>query len=996
KLNGKTIQRIEKLKNKIIVTDEAGFITTKEFDEKKNLIKIEYPDKSIKAYEYHPKFNKQTKETNELGIITEYAYDDKGNMIAKTEAKDTASERVTEYSYDNSGNLIKTKNTTMTYDAFGNMTSQTDSEGFITKLSYDSSGNLTRKQDPKGNIWIYKYDLAGNLVMASGPLGNKRQMVYNALGNKIMEVDANKNHSTFEYDINNNLSKIRDAKGNITLFEYNADNQLLSSKDPEGNITTYKYDQRGRLIKTIDPAGNETAMEYQSGDAGCSTCTGSATNPSKIIYPTFTKEIDYNSRGQKTAERDMSLETTYEYDLVGNLISKTDKNNKTTYYNYDNLNRLISVTDPASSQTTYKYDSSDNLITLTDAENNTTRFEYDKNNRLVKEIRPMGEETNYTYDKLGNLVLKIDAKNQKTQYIYNDIGRLTDIKYYKVSTDTTPVKSVTFTYNKTGNLVSYNDGTTQGTYNYNALGRKVSETVNFGSFTKTNTYSYYKNGLKKTFTGPDSITYGYLYNANQLTGIQIPDKGFITINEYKWNRPKSMTLPGGTIKEYEYDPLMRTTSIISKDPGDNVLLNYNYTYDRMDNITTRSTDHGDYAYDYDDLYRLTNTDNPEIPQTPSLQDEVFTYDNVGNRLTSANTANPWDYNKNNELKNYDDVAYEYDSNGNMTKKTVGSVVTSYVYNIEDRLTQVWDGEAGSGSLTAEYYYDPFGRRLYKEVSGVRAYFHYADEGLIAEFDSAGEEIKSYGYKPNSTWTTDPLFMKVGDEYYYYQNDHLGTPQKMIAGNGEVVWSAKYNSFGEATIEIDTIENNLRFPGQYEDAETGLHYNMWRYYDLKTGRYLRIDPIGLSAGINLFVFCSNNTINSFDPYGLYDSRVPNMPSPPNIFPPVFEREINKILKRIKDGFDSAIRSIPCFSCDYFALTNCIIGSPDTGIDCAECALATKNCIKLKNPYAIAACMLPFAKQCSNCALSTGPSISGCVDKYCMTGHVDPCTFKCKAD
>ena len=125
----------------------------------------------------------------------------------------------------------------------------------------------------------------------------------------------------------------------------------------------------------------------------------------------------------------------------------------------------------------------------------------------------MGQETNYTYDTLGNLILKIDAKNQKTQYIYNDIGRLTRILYFKTPTDTNPVKSVTFTYNKTGNLTSYNDGTTQGTYNYNNLGRKVSEAVNYGSFTKTNTYTYYKNGLKQTFTGSNAITYGYLYNA---------------------------------------------------------------------------------------------------------------------------------------------------------------------------------------------------------------------------------------------------------------------------------------------------------------------------------------------------------------------------------------------------------------------------------------------------------------------------------------------------
>ena len=85
---------------------------------------------------------------------------------------------------------------------------------------------------------------------------------------------------------------------------------------------------------------------------------------------------------------------------------------------------------------------------------------------------------------------------------------------------------------------------------------------------------------------------------------------------------------------------------------------------------------------------------------------------------------------------------------------------------------------------------------------------------IAEYDGSGNEIKTYGYKPGSLWTTDPLFMKIGGQYYFYHNDHLGTPQKMTDISGAVVWSAKYESFGKAVVEIATVENNLRFPGQY--------------------------------------------------------------------------------------------------------------------------------------------------------------------------------------
>ena len=110
-------------------------------------------------------------------------------------------------------------------------------------------------------------------------------------------------------------------------------------------------------------------------------------------------------------------------------------------------------------------------------------------------------------------------------------------------------------------------------------------------------------------------------------------------------------------------------------------------------------------------------------------------------------------------------------------------------------------------------------------------------------------------------------MKVGDQHYFYQNDHLGTPQKMTAVNGAVVWSAKYSSFGEATVEVNTVENNLRFPGQYFDEETELYFNYHRYYDYKTGRYLREDPIGISAGANQYIYALNNPTNLIDPRGL---------------------------------------------------------------------------------------------------------------------------------
>ncbi|RLA94897.1 MAG: hypothetical protein DRG83_19210, partial [Deltaproteobacteria bacterium] len=81
-----------------------------------------------------------------------------------------------------------------------------------------------------------------------------------------------------------------------------------------------------------------------------------------------------------------------------------------------------------------------------------------------------------------------------------------------------------------------------------------------------------------------------------------------------------------------------------------------------------------------------------------------------------------------------------------------------------------------------------------------------------------------------------------DELYYFHNDHLGTPQRITNQTGTIVWSANYKPFGEAIITTRAISNPFRFPGQYYDQETGLHFNYFRYYEPRIGRYLRGDPL----------------------------------------------------------------------------------------------------------------------------------------------------------
>ncbi len=109
---------------------------------------------------------------------------------------------------------------------------------------------------------------------------------------------------------------------------------------------------------------------------------------------------------------------------------------------------------------------------------------------------------------------------------------------------------------------------------------------------------------------------------------------------------------------------------------------------------------------------------------------------------------------------------------------------------------------------------------------------------------------------------------------------------MTDSSGAVVWSADYKPFGEATITVSTITNNLRFPGQYYDTDTALNYNYYRDYDSAIGKYKQADPIGVSprglrGGLNhLYAYVQNNPIRFADPKGLQQSDDPGEPSVPN--------------------------------------------------------------------------------------------------------------------
>jgi RHS repeat-associated protein len=134
--------------------------------------------------------------------------------------------------------------------------------------------------------------------------------------------------------------------------------------------------------------------------------------------------------------------------------------------------------------------------------------------------------------------------------------------------------------------------------------------------------------------------------------------------------------------------------------------------------------------------------------------------------------------------------------------------------------------------------------------------------------------------------TDPQTLTRNSTTYYYHNDHLGTPQSLTDQNGQIVWQAERDAFGNSQENTQSITNNLGFAGQYLDRESGLYYNWQRYYDTGAGRYIETDPIGLDGGINTYAYVGGNPVGLTDPKGL-DSNNPPICSGPNCVNPPYD-------------------------------------------------------------------------------------------------------------
>ena len=359
------------------------------------------------------------------------------------------------------------------------------------------------------------------------------------------------------------------------------------------------------------------------------------------------------------------------------------------------------------------------------------------------------------------------------------------------------------------------------------------------------------SGVITQITLPSGREIDYTLNANaQVSGVSAD------VNSTATTLASSITyLPFGPMDSMTYGNSLVLTANYDQDywpTSRSVNTVFSHTYDTDDNGNIIQK--GAWTYDYDALNRLDD-------QNDGSTTTAFTYDAIGNRLTENDgSTTTYTYpSTSSKLSSVGSDSYTYDAAGNIT----GNGVLDFVWDAAARLEEA--KTAGTSTVVGAYVYDYANKRTSKTVSGTTTHYVYGQGGLLyGEYDNTGALIREYVYLNGQPLAQ--IDAGSPESLIYLHTDHLMTPRYATNTSGSTVWTWDSGAFGaEAPTGSATV--NLRFPGQYYDGETSLHYNWNRYYDPATGRYISSDPIGLEGGLATYNYAGASPTVFYDPEGL---------------------------------------------------------------------------------------------------------------------------------
>ncbi|HEV3315945.1 MAG TPA: RHS repeat-associated core domain-containing protein, partial [Candidatus Angelobacter sp.] len=649
------------------------------------------------------------------------------------------------------------------YD-FGTLTATIGS--FSASVNYGQSGNSTATQVAAA--------LASALSVANSPVtasasGNNIAITYKTIGTAgDLAVTVNSNTSQSQYFSSPSFT----GAGGALSGGFNPQGPSL---DHAFYVTQYFYDALGNLL-CVEQHGDSPSGPHSDGTAG----TGCSADPSNDANSTWrVRRFTYDSLSRLlTAHNPESGLITYQYDNVGNLISKTS---------------------PAANQT----------VTAT----TTISYCYDALHRLTGKAYsaqscPLSSPVvAYAYDQGANGIGHLSSLTDQAGsaiYSYDVLGRLSSENRTIAVGTKTITKTMSYAYNLDGSVatMTYPSGAVI-TYAPDSAGRTVS------AIDKDNSINY--------------VT-GATYDAtNALTGSTYGQNGSFS----------------GIVNSFSFNNRLQPASLWSSSPTRTVMyLAYDFHVGNGDNgnvysITNNRDTSRNQTFTYDPLNRLLAAQNAGTDCNPTLPDghteywgNSYVYDAWGNlnqkQVTKCSAENlSVTVSANNQLLG----GYLYDSAGNMTRDNNG---TNYTYDLENRI---------SGAAGFTYTYDADGNRVKKANGTTGTLYWYMSLGIVGESDLTGNLQSEYVFFDGERVARKDY---PGNAVSYYFSDHLKTASVITDATGNIRSESDYYPWGGELQFTNGDSNHYKFTGKERDSETGLDYFGARYYSNGLGRFTTPD------------------------------------------------------------------------------------------------------------------------------------------------------------
>ncbi|WP_076418015.1 RHS repeat-associated core domain-containing protein [Colwellia sp. UCD-KL20] len=801
------------------------------------------------------------------------------------------------------------------YDSAGRKIKAIDYQGNVTEFSYNQQGQLSLVITPDGAITRYLYNGLGKRISTIDPLGQETKRIFDGTGRLISEIMPDGRSQSYEYTLAGLLHKKTDLSGVITQYHWDNTGELLAKKI--GNtLTRFSYNTLGLLIATVDSQGLITQFNRNEQGQITEQISYSQSTPDDKI----TQRYVYDESGRLTShefveatqtnEQAKSTEqTSYQYDGLAQPSKKTFSDGSWLAYEYDSERNLTAI--KRSDGATYQiaYSPTEKPVELIGFDGRKQRFTYDTNDQLVSVNDSDLRFIRLKRDSLGHIIeqsasrtnnnLGVQGKSNASQHNYfqhDAIGRL--VRAHNSE------RTVSLRYHKNGQLSTSVQGHWALNYDYNNLGQRSTLHLPDGSEIH---YQYTEQGqlsgisyVNKTHNAskPQSLV-RYAYNNAGLNTQQTLGNSieltqhydvYSRLTEQHWQANEHHTHLDAAFSEYrryQYDHKHQLT-LCEQSPDK--------TAEASQNSGLIQPVQKTFTYNSISQLLQSNVIKQVDEKTQTSQATQYQWDAFGNpqskidsTLKSAKTdssnADSSNADSSNSDSHHNDIVvkhdqlhrfagndYRFDDCGNQISCLGKDNKQQRVYNGFNQLTQL----NHNGKLT-HYEYDALGRRSAKITEQGRIDFIWDNNQLIGEHQNG--KFTWFVYQPDTFLPVALIKSASGannSEVYYYHLDQLGTPICLTDSNAKQVWRNDSDVFGcQQTEEIDgnekqgfinTIDNPLRFQGQYFDEESHLHYNRFRYYCPKQQRFINQDPIGLVGGINHYQYAPN-PVNYVDPLGL---------------------------------------------------------------------------------------------------------------------------------